>query len=328
MSFPSTKIIGTGSYVPEEVLYSQQLEERLGLKRGYIESLTGISERRIVNSKINTSDLATMAAKRAIRSAGISPSYIGLIIVSTTSPDMFFPSTACLVQKNLGINKAVAFDISASCTGFIYGLSIATQFIKNNPDLYALLISAEVKSRFIDWKDPKTCILFGDGAGAVVLKGTTDKAGIIDARLYSDGSLSYILEVPGGGSREPITYTTIRKGHHYLKMKGEHLFRVAVKRLESSIIDFLGSMKIEIPMIDHFLFHQANIRIIYSIARRLNIPEKDLIITLDLYGNTSSSSIPIALDLAVRKKKIKKGDTILLAAFGGGLTWGTALIQW
>lgn len=328
MLFTSAKIIGTGSYVPEEVLYSHQLEERLGLKGGYIESLTGISERRIAGEKEHTSDLATRAAKEAIRSSGITPSDIGLIIVSTTSPDMIFPSTACLVQKNLGIKNAAAFDISASCTGFIYGLSIATQFIKNNPDLYVLLISGEVKSRFIDWKDPKTCILFGDGAGAVVLKGTTAKDGIIGARLYSDGSLGYLLEVPGGGSREPATYDTIRKGRHYLKMKGESLFRVAVKRMEASIIDFLGSLNIEVPMIDHFIFHQANIRIIHAIARRLDIPEKNFIVTLDRYGNTSSSSIPIALDYAVRGERIKKGDTILLAGFGGGLTWGTAFIQW
>lgn len=295
---------------------------------GAIERKTGIIERRWAAGHEATSDLATKAAEKALKSIGIGPNEIDLIIVSTTSPDMVFPSTACLVQRNINARHAAAFDIYASCSGFIYGLSIADSYMRSGSARKILLISSETKSRFINRSDPSTYMLFGDGAGAVVIGKSDGERGILSVRISADGSRSDIIELQGGGSRNPISDETLKNGSHYVKMKGGRLYRAAVKRLEEEISDMVKKNGVDLDTIDQFIIHQANLRILKAVAMRLKIPEKKMLITLDQIGNTSSSSIPIALDIAVKEGRLKKGDLIILAAFGGGLTWGSALIRW
>lgn len=323
-----TAIIGTGSYIPEGIVPNSLIEKEIGLVHGAIERRTGIIERRWAAGHEATSDLATRAAEKVLKKVGIGSGEIDIIIVSTTSPDMVFPSTACLVQRNINARHAAAFDISASCSGFIYGLSIADSYIGSGSAGRVLLISSETKSRFINRSDPSTYMIFGDGAGAVVIGKGYSESGILSVQISSDGSRSDIIQLQGGGSRNPASYETLKNGFHYVKMKGGRLFRAAVRRLEEEISNIAGKNGIKLDEIDQFIIHQANLRILEAVAMRLNIPEKKMLITLDQIGNTSSSSIPIALDMAVKEGRLKKGDLIILAAFGGGLTWGSALVRW
>lgn len=296
--------------------------------QGTIVGKTGISERCWAADHQAASDLATRASEQALKAAGIGSDEIDLIIVTTTSPDMVFPSTACIVQRNINARRAAAFDISASCSGFVYGLSVADSFIKSGSVKRILLVSSEIKSRFISRCDPSTYMIFGDGAGAVVIGEGCCESGILSVQISSDGSRSDIIYLEGGGSRNPISHETLKNGSHYVKMKGGRLFRAAVRRLEEEISDIVKKNGIKLDEIGQFIIHQANIRILEAVAVRLKIPEKKMLITLDQIGNTSSSSIPIALDIAAREGRLKKGDLFLIAAFGGGLTWGSALIRW
>ncbi len=323
-----TTIVGTGSFVPDKVLTNSDLEKMVDTSDEWIITRTGIKERRIVNEGQAASDLALKAAERAIKAAGISPLEIDLIVVATITPDMSFPSTACLVQDRIGAKRAAAFDISAACSGFVYGLSIVDQFIKSGTYKIALLIGAETLSKITDWTDRNTCVLLGDGAGAVVVKSTEEERGILSFYLGANGGAGDLLKLPAGGSRKPPTHETIDDRLHYIKMKGNELFKVAVRVLVKAIEEALSRLHLSIEEVDLFILHQANIRIIQAAAEKAGIPLSKVYINIDKYGNTSSASIAIALDEAVRGGRIKEGDIIVLDAFGGGLTWGACVIRW
>lgn len=323
-----SKIVGTGSYVPKMVLTNFDLENMVNTSDEWIIERTGIRERRIAGKDEATSDLAYEASQRALKAAGIKPKDIDLILLATTTPDMLFPSTACILQDRLNAQKAAAFDISAACSGFIYALSIADQFIKAGIYKTILVIGAELLSRITDWSDRTTCILFGDGAGAAVIQPSGDRRGIISTHLHSDGTLKDLLYLPGGGSRTPASKRSLEKRLHYIKMRGNETFKVAVRNLEEVALEALRANDFKPSDIDLFIPHQANIRIIQAIAKRLELPMEKVLVNIDRYGNTSAASIPIALDEAVNEGRIKEGDLILMEAFGGGLTWASAIIRW
>lgn len=322
------KIIATGSYTPERVLGNQDLEKMVDTSDEWITERTGIKERRIADEKQAASDLAYEASKAALKGANLKPKDIDLIIVATVTGDMPVPSTACLLQDKLGAKKAAAFDINAACSGFIYGLSVADSFIRSDTYKRILVVGAEILSKFTDWKDRSTCVLFGDGAGAAILEPTEEDRGIISTKIHSDGSLWELLNLPGGGSRNPVSKDTIKKRLHYLKMKGNETFKVAVRTLENLIVDTLKENKLKPSQLSLLIPHQANLRIIQATADRLDFPMDRVIVNLDRYGNTSAASIPIALDEAAKTGRVRDGDYVLLEAFGGGLTWASALIKW
>lgn len=328
MNIKFSHIIGTGSYLPKKVMTNADLERIVDTTDEWITTRTGIKERRIADEKEATSDLAFHAANHALRSAGILPEEIDLIVVATLSPDMTFPSTACLVQAMLGANKAFAFDISAACSGFLYALSVADQYLKSGLYRYALVVGSEVISRVLDWKDRSTCVIFGDGAGAVVLKGVDSRKGILSTHLHSDGQFWDLLYIPGGGSRLPISETVLADRKNFLKMKGSETYRLAVRNLEEVAWEALNELHLSVDDITLMVPHQANIRIIKALTERLKFPEEKVVINIDRYGNTSAASIPIALDEAVRSGRIQAGDNLLLIAFGAGLTWGASIINW
>jgi len=319
-------IVGTGRALPKRAITNAALSDVLGISEKEIEKKTGISLRYWVDAEETTASLALSAAKKALASAGLESTEIDLILVTTSSSDMYFPSTACLVQKGLSVSSGPAFDINGSCTGFLYGLSIADQFLKNGSAKNILVISAEVKSRSIDPKDKTTAILFGDGAGAVVL--SEGERGIRKIKIGADGSRHRLITLPAGGSREPLNADGLKAGRHFMKMAGQDLFRTAVKTMERALVDFLKEASVALPQIDRFIFHQANLRILEALFRRCGIPLQKAQLTLPQYGNTSSSSLPIALDVAVEEGRLKEGDTVLLSAFGGGITWGNVLLDW
>lgn len=320
------KISGTGSYLPEQVLTNHDLEKMVDTSDEWIVTRSGIKERRIAGSEEATSDLATKAALNACNNAGVPPSDIDLIIVSTVTPDMIFPSTACIVQKNIGAFNAASFDVEAACTGFIYGITIASQFIENGFYKNVLVIGADVLSRITDWEDRSTCVLFGDGAGAVVLS-SSNEPGILSCYLASDGTGSKHLLCPAGGSRLPASHETVEKRLHYTNMDGNEVFKFAVKALPEAVKRVTEKCDIKLSDIDWLIPHQANIRIIESASKKLGIPDDKVVVTIDRYGNNSSASIPIAIDSYVRDKKIKNGDVLALVGFGSGLTWGSSVIK-
>lgn len=318
-----SKIIGTGSYIPERIVANREIEDAISVNSGWIEKRTGIKTRRFAAEDEASSDLAAKAAENALESAGLKAEDIEVIIVSTTSPDMPFPAAACFVQDKIGARNAFAFDISASCAGFLYALSAGDQFIKGGMAENALIIASEVKSRFINHRNPDTYILFGDGAGAVALKkgiGTSGNGqGIISVQMHTDGALGNLIQLPAAWSRTlPNT----------IQMDGDRVFKHAVRKLEESIIEILKANRLKASDIELFILHQANLRILNKVAERLSIPSDKMLVTIDRFGNTSSASIPMALDAAARERGIKKDSLILLAAFGGGLGWGSALIRW
>ncbi|MEW6408799.1 MAG: beta-ketoacyl-ACP synthase III [Nitrospirota bacterium] len=323
-----TKIIGTGSYLPKKVISNYDLEKMVNTSDEWITERTGIKERRIAGDGEATSDLAYHASLKAIKDAKINPKQIELVIVATITPDMAFPSTACILQDRLGLKDTVAFDISAACSGFIFGLAVADQFIKSGIYKTALIVGAETLSKVTDWKDRTTCILFGDGAGAAIIQASKSTSGIISFHLHSDGAYVDLLYIPGGGSRNPASYKTINDGLHFIKMRGNETFKIAVKTLEGVVMEAVEANGISPSEIDLLIPHQANLRIIQATAKRLGLPMEKVLVNIDRYGNTSAASVPIALDEAVRTKRVKKGDLILLEAFGGGLTWAAALIRW
>lgn len=324
----ATTIVGTGSFVPDKVLSNLDLEKMVDTSDEWIITRTGIKERRIVGEEVATSDLALKAAERALKVARVNPLEIDLVVVATITPDTAFPSTACLVQDRIGAKRAAAFDISAACSGFVYGLSVVDQFIKSGTYETVLLIGAETLSKITDWTDRNTCVLLGDGAGAVVLRPTEEDKGILSFYLGADGGAGDLLKLPAGGSRNPPTYETIDNRLHYVKMKGNELFKVAVRVLVKAAEEALSRLHRSSEDISLLIPHQANIRIIQAMAEKLGLPLSKVYININKYGNTSSASIAIALDEAVRGGRIKEGDLIVLDAFGGGLTWGACVIKW
>lgn len=323
-----SKIISTGSYLPEKVLTNLDLERMIDTSDEWITERTGIKERRIADESQTSSDLAYEASKTALEVAGLKSDDIDLIIVATVTGDMPFPSTACFLQDKLGAKNAVGFDISAACSGFLYGLYVADSFIKSGMHKRVLIVGTEVLSKITDWKDRTTCVLFGDGAGAVILEPTEEDRGILSMHINSDGKMWELLHVPGGGSKYPASMDSVKNRLHYIKMKGNETFKVAVRTLEDLVIKTLAENKLESSQLSLLIPHQANLRIIQATADRLGLPMDKVVVNLNRYGNTSAASIPIALDEAVRTGRIKDGDYILLEAFGGGFTWASALIKW
>jgi len=323
-----SKIVSTGAYLPEKVLKNSDLEKMVDTSDEWITERTGIRERRIADKNQTASDLACEASKRAIERAGVGAEDIDLIIVATVSGDMPFPSTACFLQDKLGALNAAAFDINAACSGFLYALTIADNFIKAGTHRKVLVVGTEVLSKVTDWDDRATCVLFGDGAGAVILEPTDEDRGILSTHINSDGRMWELLYLPGGGSRNPSSCDSVGQKLHYIKMKGNETFKVAVRTLEELVIKTLEENNLDSSRLSLLIPHQANLRIIQATADRLKIPMEKVIVNLDKFGNTSAASIPIALDEAVVNNRVKSGDYVLLEAFGGGLTWASALIKW
>lgn len=314
-------IIGTGSYLPDKVLTNRDLEKIVATSDEWIVSRSGIHERHIAADEQMTSDLALKASERAIAAAGIDKHEIDLIIVATSTPDMIFPGTSCILQDKLGVKNGAAFDLQAVCTGFIYALATADKFIRSGGHKCALVVGAEVFSRILNWQDRGTCVLFGDGAGAVVLK-ASDAPGILSSHLHADGSYRGILETPGQIANGLVT------GTPYLYMEGAAVFKLAVRVLVEVAHEALDANHLSVADVDWLIAHQANIRIISHTARKLGLPDSKVIVTVDRHANTSAASIPLALDVAVRDGRVKPGHLVLLEGVGGGFTWGSILIKW
>ena len=323
----SAKIIVIGKYLPKRVLTNRDLEKMVDTSDEWITARTGIKERRVADKNEATSDLGLKAALDALKDAKINARDIDLIITATITPDTQFPSTSSIIQSRLGAKKAVCFDISAACSGFVYSLITAQQFIENGAFKNVLVIGAEKLSMVIDWTDRNTCVLFGDGAGAAVVSGCK-KPGILSTYMGGDGSLGNLLMVPAGGSRLPASHETIDKKLHYLKMQGNEIFKLAVKAMTDAAKKVLLKAKLNISDIDCLITHQANARIILATGKRLGISQDKIFMNINKYGNTSSASIAIALCEAVRSKRIKRGDIVVLDAFGAGLAWGACVIKW
>lgn len=322
------RISGTGSALPAKTVSNADLAMTVDTSDEWITSRTGISERHIAVDGEYTSTFAVEAARRALSMAGISPEELDLIILGTVTPDFPFPSTACIVQSELGAHKAVAFDVSAACSGFIYALSIADSFIRSGQFKKVLLIGAEVLSRVVNWKDRNTCILFGDGAGAAVLEASRDQHGLVSTHIFSNGSCWDLLYQPGSGSRNPAANPATDPASYFIHMEGNEVFKHAVRAMEEAAQAALDANGITSSDLTLFIPHQANRRIIDAIAKRLDLDAGRVFVNLHRYGNTSSASIPIALDEANRQGRLKSGDLLLLDAFGGGFTYGSALIRW
>jgi 3-oxoacyl-[acyl-carrier-protein] synthase-3 len=324
----TVSIIGTGSYLPEKILTNADLEKLVETSDEWITSRTGIKERRIAAEGEHTSDLAAKAALAAMENAGITAEEIDLIIVATVTPDMFFPSTACFVQSKIGAKKAACFDVSAACSGFLYAIEIAQQFITSHTYDTILVIGADKLSSIMDWTDRNTCVLFGDGAGAAILRHRDGGHGVISTFMASDGGLSEILYIPGGGSRFPINKDNADQRLNCIKMNGKETYKHAVTSMLDAANKALADAKLEISDLACIIPHQANLRIIEAIADRMKVPMERFMINLDRYGNTSAAAVAIALDEANRTGRMQVGDYVLLVVFGGGLTWASSVIQW
>lgn len=320
------KIIGTGSSVPDAILSNSDLEKMVETSDEWITSRTGIRERRIADENTASSDIAYEAAEKALKAAGVSPQQLDVIIVGTITPDFLFPSTGCVVQSLLGAKNAYAFDLMAGCSGFLYTLHVAQGIIKSGGAEKILAIGVDTLSKVTDFEDRSTCILFGDGAGAAVLS-ASEEPGILSSLLSSDGRDWDLLYVPAGGSRTPINEQTLKTRDQYIKMKGNDVFRVAVKSMESATINAIKEAGLEPGDIDLFVPHQANQRILEAVRKRLNFPEEKVFVNLDKYGNTSGASVPLALDEAIRQGRVKEGNLVLFAAFGAGFTWGASVVR-
>ncbi len=321
-------IIGTGSCLPPKIVTNEDLEKIVDTSDEWIVSRTGIKKRRVADENTATSDLATVAARRALDDAGLKPSDIDMIIVATVTPDMNFPSTACLVQANLGAEHCPAFDIEAACSGFLYGFILASQFIATGAYENILVIGAECLSKFLNWKDRNTCVLFGDGAGAAVVSRVDEKFGILSHCMGADGEGGKHLILEAGGSRKPASFETVKNELHYVQMEGSEVFKFAVRIMAKASEEAVSLAGLTKADVDFLVPHQANIRIIEGARKRLNLPKEKVYINLDRYGNMSAASVPVALDEASRTKAIKKGDRIVLVAFGGGLTWASCMLRW
>lgn len=321
-------IIGTGKYVPEKILTNSDLEKMVDTNDEWIVSRTGIRERHIAAPDQATSDLAYEAALKALESAGMTGSDLDLIIVATITPDSSFPSTACILQDKLGAKGAAAFDLSAACSGFVYGLATATSFIQSGMYTNALVIGADCLSRITDYTDRNTCVLFGDGAGAVVVGEVPEGRGFKAFDLGAEGAGGSLLHIEGGGSRLPASAETIENKKHYIYMNGREVFKFAVRVMGTATIEVLRKAGLDRTDVDLFVPHQANVRIIQSAMQRLELPEEKVVVNVDKYANTSAASIPLALVEAAEEGRMKAGDTVLMVGFGGGLTWGASVLVW
>jgi 3-oxoacyl-[acyl-carrier-protein] synthase III len=320
-------ISGMGIYIPKKILTNYDLEKMVDTTHDWITTRTGIRERHIAAPEQSASDLGVGAAIEAIRNAQLKPTDIELIIVATATPDMLFPSTGCYIQAKIGA-QCGAFDIAAACSGFAYGLAIADSFVRCGQYRHVLVVGTEAISKFIDWTDRSTCVLFGDGAGAAVVSRATDGHEILASYLGSDGTQTDILQIPAGGSIFPPSEETIKNRMHYLKMQGSEVFKVAVRTMEDAVYEVLKIGKLGIQDVDCLIPHQANIRILNAVAERLELPSEKVYINVDRYGNMSSASVIVALYEAVKEGKVKKGSLVVLVVFGGGLTWASTLIRW
>ncbi len=323
------KILGTGRSLPEKVLTNCDLEKMVETSDEWITTRTGIKERRIADEHTATSDLSTEAAEKAMQAAGISAEALDCIMVATVTPDMAFPSTACIVQKNIEAFNACAFDLEAACTGFLYGLVIADQFVKSGTYKHILVIGAETLSKITDWEDRSTCVLFGDGAGAAVLGPTSaPDRGLVAYDLGADGTKGELLMQPAGGSRKPTCQETLDHKGHYIKMQGNEVFKFAVKVIGDTAEKSLAQIQKKADDVDLFIPHQANHRIISAALNRLGFTWEKTYVNVDRFGNMSAASIPVALDEALEKSLIQSGNLIALVGFGGGLTWGSCIFRW
>lgn len=319
-----SRIAGTGSYLPENVVTNFDLEKTVDTTDEWIRDRTGIEKRHIADESQTCCDLAEQAATRAMEAAGVGPGDIDLIVVATTTPDQIFPSTACLLQDRLDIHGCAAFDVQAVCTGFVYATAVADTFIRTNMASTALVVGTEVFSRIVDWSDRNTCVLFGDGAGAVILQ-AADEPGIISCHLHADGSYKELLQVPVGIGKG---FDELKAGRAYAEMQGGEVFKMAVTTLGRIVDETLGFNGMHKKDVDWLIPHQANIRIIKATARKLNLHMDRVVVTVDQHGNTSAASIPLALDVAVRDGRIKRGENLLMEGFGGGFTWGSVLVTY
>ncbi|ORU93762.1 MAG: 3-oxoacyl-ACP synthase [Cycloclasticus sp. symbiont of Bathymodiolus heckerae] len=317
----NAKITGTGSYLPEKIVTNKDFESIIDTTDEWIYARTGIKQRHVIAKHETTSSMAEMAANQALEAAGVNASDIDLIIIGTSSPDRVFPSTACILQQKLGVGDCAAFDVQAACSGFIYALGIAHQFIKSGGATKALVIGAEANSRILDYTDRSTCVIFGDGAGAVVVE-ASDEQGIMSTHMHSDGQYQDLLYI-----NNPIKDQQQDGDKAHMTMHGNDVYKVAVKTLSRIVDETLEANGMKKSDIDWLIPHQANIRIISSVAKKLGMPMEKVVLTIENQGNTSAASVPLALDLAVRDGRIKKGDTILMEAFGGGFVWGSALVR-
>lgn len=321
-------ILGTGSYLPEKVLTNADLEKMVETSDEWIVTRTGIRERRIAAPEQASSDLAYEAAQKALQAAGLRGEELDLIIVGTVTPDSFFPSTANILQDRLGARHAASFDLAAACSGFLYGVVTASQFIRNGSYRYALVVGVDTLSKITNYEDRNTCVLFGDGAGAVVIGPVPEGYGLLAFELGSDGSGGSLLNMPAGGSRLPASVETVEKKLHTIHMSGQDVFKFAVRIMQTASLNVIEKAGLAPSDIDFLIPHQANYRIIEAAMRRLQLDESRVVINLDRYGNMSSASIPVALDEALRQGRIKDGDHLVLVGFGGGLTWGAAVVRW
>jgi 3-oxoacyl-[acyl-carrier-protein] synthase-3 len=328
MSQTRLKIVGLGTYVPEKVLTNKELEKMVDTTNEWIMSRTGIAERHIAAPQQATSDLCYEASLAALKQANLTAKDLDLIIVATISPDMIFPSTACVLQRKLEAPQAAAFDVNAACSGFVYALITASAFIESGMYKNILVVGAEVLSRFIDWSDRATCVLFGDGAGAAVVQPSQDGTGLIAQYLGADGSGAELLKMPGGGSACPPTAETVQNKLHTLRMDGKEVFKLAVRGMTDAIQRAIAKAGLTVDQIDCLIPHQANMRIISAVQERSGIPMEKVFINLHKYGNMSGASTPVALAEAVAEGKIKKGSNVVIAAFGSGLTWGACVFKW
>lgn len=329
MTQPNIGILGTGFYVPEQILTNCTLEHSLGLSKDWIVKKTGIRERRIAAPHEATSDLATRAAERALSAAGITAADIDLVVVATATPDWTLPATACAVQENIGATQAAAFDISAVCTGFVYALTVVQAAMRGHPGFRtALVIGADVYSRILDYQDKKTCVLFGDGAGAVVLGHVPEDYGILSSYLRADGSKTSLVQIPAGGSRKPICMEAIANHEHFFHMDGQAVREFLKKTFPDALYSVLDPISFTLEEIDLVIPHQANGVILQECMQSLGVATEKVHYTLDLYGNTAAASVPITLDDAVRAGRVRMGSLVLLTAFGGGMTWGSIVMRW
>lgn len=325
---PKSRILGTGAYAPDRVLSNSDLERLVDTSDAWITERTGIKERRVAADNQASSDMALVAAQRALEAAGLTAKDLDMIIVGTVTPDLPMPACASILQQKLGAGPIPSFDISAACAGFIYAMSIADQFIRSGAQKHVLIVGVELLSRILNWKDRTTCVLFGDGAGAAVLGPATDDGnGILSTKLYTDSSLVNSLCIPAGGSKERLTAEALHAQRDKVHMAGQDIFKVAVKNLTSASRSALEQAELPSSAVRWVVPHQANLRIIAQVAQRLDIPLERFVLNIERYGNTSSASIPIALDEAVRDGRIEKGDTVLMCALGAGISWGSALVR-
>ena len=326
---PSSRIVGTGSYAPPKTRTNADLEKMVETNDEWIVTRTGISERHVSSDEEATSDIAYEAALQALAAANLDPLDLDMILVATITPDMFFPSTACALQERLGARRAGAMDVSAACSGFIYGLAVADGLLRLGTMRTVLVVGAETLTKVVNWQDRNTCVLFGDGAGAMVLRAAEGERGILSTHLFADGSKGPMLILPGGGSRHPMSQSVLDAGLCKIHMSnGNEVFKIAVRAMEDACLTALKHNRLEVSDVDLLVPHQANLRIINAVGQRLGVPEEKVCVNIQKYGNTSAASIPLALDGAVQAGRVKAGDLVLLCAFGGGLTWGSALIRW